>query len=243
MLQMPTFSLIILSRNELTGMKIILPRIHREWVDEILIVDGDSTDGSREYAESLGFRVLKQKNFKPTRKVRGPFPEHASGPVEALREAFAAAKGDYVITFTPDNNSIPELIPALVAKLKEGYDMVTVSRYKDGAKSQDDSRTTSFGNWMITGLVNLLHGTRYTDVMCIFRGYRRNLIQELEIDMKLSLHTQLSIRCKKYKKSTAEIPGDEPPRVGGHTIRNNFKNGLVELYTIFEEFFSTPKPK
>ena len=240
---MPTFSLIILCRNEIEGLKTVLPRIRKEWVEEIILVDGNSTDGSRQYAESLGIRVLRQKNFKPLRKVRGPFPEHSSGAVEGLREGFEAARGDYVLTFSADNNCIPELIPVLRDKIKQGHDMVIVSRYKDGARSQDDSVVTGFGNWMITRLVNVLYGTHYTDVMSIFRGYRRNLIQELEIDMKLSLHTQLAIRCKKYNKSVAEIPGDERPRIGGGSVRNNFKNGLVELFTIFEELVSTPKSK
>lgn len=235
--------MIILSRNELLGMKEVLPRIRKEWVDEIIVMDGHSTDGSAEYAESLGLRVIRQKNSKCTRKISGPFREHGYGAVEALREGFAAATGDYVITFSPDNNCIPELIPALVAKLKEGYDMVTVSRYKDGAKSDDDTRVTTFGNWMFTSIVNLLFGCRLTDLLGIFRGYRRTLIQELGIEIKLSLHTQLAIRCAKFKKRVTEISGDEPLRIGGTSARNNLKNGLIEVYTIVEEFFSTPMAK
>jgi hypothetical protein len=62
-------------------------------------------------------------------------------------------EGDVVITFSPDGNSIAELIPELVNKMKEGYDMVIVSRYLNEAKSEDDDIITAFGNWLFTKTV------------------------------------------------------------------------------------------
>ena len=53
-------------------------------------------------------------------------------------------------TFSPDGNSIPELIPNLISKMKEDHDMVIVSRYLDDAKSDDDDIITRFGNWLFT---------------------------------------------------------------------------------------------
>ncbi|MFT5207355.1 MAG: glycosyltransferase involved in cell wall biosynthesis [Candidatus Omnitrophota bacterium] len=216
--------LIMFSLNEINGMKVTLPRIKSEWVDDIVIIDGGSTDGTIAYAESLGFRVVRQ-----TRK---------GGIIPAMKEIFEQTDCDFVITFTPDNNMIPEKIPELVAKAREGYDMVVVSRYLDGAKSEDDHLISGFGNWMFTTMVNVLFKTKYTDVLGFYRGYRLALLDELGIDIEPSIDTQLSIRCKKDNKKVIEIPGDEPKRVGGQSSRSIIGHGSYELYTIIREFFN-----
>ena len=222
----------MLSYNEILGLQTVLPRIQKNWVDEIIIVDGGSTDGSIEYAESMGFFVLRQKRLPEDSTAWG------SGIVEGYRQGLARATGDYIINFTPDNNCIPEVIPRLVAKIKEGYDMVIASRYLGDAKSQDDTFVTAFGNWFFTTLVNVLFRSHYTDVLGFYRAYRKNLTQELGIDIRLSVSTQQCIRCKKKNIRVTEIPADEPSHIGGKSSRSILKNGFIELKTIFEEFFS-----
>ena len=214
-------SLIILCLNEIEGMKAILPKINKKWVDEIIIIDGGSCDGSIEYARDLGFRVLIQKE---------------RGVTAGYKEGLEAATGDVVITFTPDGNMIPEEIPELVEKMQEGYDMVIVSRYARGAKSYDDTLITAFGNWLFTSLVNLLFKAHYTDVLGFYRAYKKDLIKILRIDIKLSIDTQLCIRCAKKRLKVIDIPGDEPKRIGGKSSRSIVKNGLIELCTIIGSF-------
>ena len=53
-------------------------------------------------------------------------------------EVWPLIEGDVVITFSPDGNSMPEKIPELVAKMRQGHDMVIASRYKDDATGEDD---------------------------------------------------------------------------------------------------------
>jgi len=212
----------MLSLNEIEGLREILPRIPKNILFEVIVVDGGSTDGSIEFAESFGYKVLRQRS---------------KGIVNGIKEGFAALTGDVVIQFTPDNNMIPEKIPELIAKMEEGYDMVVVSRYLPPAKSQDDHLISGFGNWLFTAMVNVLFRTRYTDVLGFYRAYRINLLKELDLEIKLSIDTQLNIRCAKRKKKVAEIPGDEPPRIGGKSSRSIIWNGLVELHTILDEWW------
>ncbi len=215
------FSVLIFSLNEIEGMKVVLPRIKKEWVDEILVVDGGSTDGSVEFAKSCGFSVLMQK--KP-------------GLLSGFTEGMGAAFGDVLIVFTPDNNMLPEKIPELVSKMKEGYDMVTVSRYLDGARSFDDSLVTAFGNWMFTAMVNKLFGAHCTDSMGFYRAFRKNLMKELGLKMSRATPLDMTVRCAKRKFRVAEIPGDELPRIGGKSSRLIIWNGLIVLKTIIQEF-------
>jgi len=159
-----TVTLIAPTWNEIEAVKVVLPRIRREWVDEIIIVDGGSTDGTVEFCRELGFRVHTQE---------------ARGYGAALREAIAVSTGDYIIEFQPDGNSVPEMIPAMVAKIEEGYDLVIGSRYVPGATSYDDDRLTKVGNRIFTWLVNLLFRARYTDTLI---GFAPELAREHDFD-------------------------------------------------------------
>ncbi len=216
-------SLVFLTLNEIDGMKEILPHIKKEWYDQLIIVDGDSSDGTFEYAKENGYFIFKQKE---------------KGAGAAFIEAMEKVTGDIVILFSPDGNSIPEKIPELVKKMEEGYDMVICSRYLDGAKSYDDDLITAFGNWMFTTLTNLVFGAKITDSLVMYRAYKRSVIDELKIDTKsTSWGGQLLFRAIKKKLKIAEIPGDEPARIGGVRKMSPLKNGLCELGMIAREFF------
>ncbi len=210
--------------NEIKGVKEIMPRIKKEWVDEIIVVDGGSTDGTLEYFQENGYRVIRQKS---------------KGICGAYWECFEVAKGDIIVPFSPDNNSLPEAIPLLIEKIKQGYDMVIASRYKEGAKSFDDDAVTGFGNRLFTTLVNIFFKARYTDVLVMFRAFRRDIISTLELDAKKHpvIEIQLTIRCAKRKLKVLEIPVDEPKRTGGVRKMSPLYNGSAILFLIIREIF------
>ena len=228
-------TLLVMTLNEAEGMQAIMPRIKNEWLDQIIVVDGGSTDGTIEWARAQGYFVYvqQQKGFR-----------------HAYVEVLPYIEGDVIITFSPDGNSIPELIPDLIAKMQAGYDMVIVSRYLDKAQSQDDDVITAFGNWLFTKTVNLLHGGHYTDVMVIFRAYRKQLIFDLELDQEHSFRTAerlfrtqisweplLSVRALKRQRRITEIPGDEPPRNGGERKLKVLKWGAAYYFQFIREVF------
>lgn len=228
-------TLLVPTLNEIEGMKTIMPRVKPEWCDQVLVVDGQSTDGTAEYARAQGYDVVIQQK---------------KGMRHAYMESLPHVKGDYVLTFSPDGNSIPELIPQCIDKLKEGYDMVIVSRYAPGAKSYDDDAVTSFGNWLFTTLINLIHGAHYTDAMVIYRAYPKKLIYELDLDKdssyefeeklfrtNISWEPLLSVRCAKRKLKCADIPGDEPAREGGERKLQVLKWGAAYMFEVFREIF------
>lgn len=221
--------------NELDGMKAIMPYVKREWLDQIIVVDGGSSDGTIEWSRKHGYEVYVQKR---------------QGFRHAYNEVLPYVAGDVVITFSPDGNSIPDLIPVLISKMREGYDMVIASRYAAGAKSEDDDIVTGFGNWLFTRTVNWLHGGRYTDVMVIYRAYRKQIIYDLDLNKdegferaeklfrtQISWEPLLSVRAAKRKLKIAEIPGDEPPRIGGERKLKVLKWGAAYYFQFIREVF------
>jgi glycosyltransferase involved in cell wall biosynthesis len=230
-----TTTLLIMTLNEINGMKAIMPMIDKAWVDQIIVVDGGSTDGTVEWANENGYTVYIQKK---------------KGFRHAYVEVMPQIKGDALITFSPDGNSVAELIPHLINKMKEGYDMVIVSRYLDNAKSYDDDLITAFGNWLFTKTINLLFSARYTDAMVIFRCYKTKMIHDLELDSdegflsaekifrtNISWEPLLSVRAAKRKLRVTEIPGDEPPRIGGERKLKVLKWGAAYYFQFFREIF------
>ena len=224
--------------NEIDGIKAILPKINKDWFDQIIFVDGGSTDGSIEYLRACGYFIVQQKN---------------KGFRSAYFETLPFVTSDVIVTFSIDGNCLPEKLPLLIDKMKEGYDMVVVSRYAEGAKSDDDDIITGFGNWFYPRIVNILYGTKFTDVLGIYRAVRKDRITELDLDkidndwdyvlMENILGTQISwevlmcIRCAKRKLKFTEIPGDEPNRIGGVRKVKLFKFGLGHLVQIIRELF------
>jgi glycosyltransferase involved in cell wall biosynthesis len=229
-------TLLIPTLNEIDGMKAIMPKIKKEWCHQILVIDGQSTDGTIEYCQQNNIPYIIQQR---------------KGMRHAYMEALPYITGDVLLTFSPDGNSIAELIPPCIEKMKEGYDMVIVSRYAKGAKSYDDDAITGFGNWVFTNLlINMCHGARYTDAMVIYRAYRKDLIFELGLHKDSAFDTEeklfktnvsweplLSMRAARRKMKITEIPGDEPPRVGGKRKLQIWKWGAVFLYQNFREIF------
>jgi glycosyltransferase involved in cell wall biosynthesis len=235
-----TVTLLVPTLNEVAGMRAIMPRIPAGWLDQVLVMDGGSTDGTVEYARSAGYDVHVQRE---------------RGLRQGYREVLPLIRGDVVLTFSPDGNSIPELIPDVLTTLAEGHDMVIASRYLGPARSQDDDLVTAFGNWLFTRTVNILHGGRYTDAMVIYRAYWTEMIRALELDRdecfslaerlfgtRVSWEPLLSVRAAKAKLSVAEIPGDEPPRIGGERKLQVLRWGAAYYFQFLWERFFWWKP-
>ena len=234
-------TLLVLTLNEIDGMRSIMARIARDWCDQIIIVDGGSTDGTIEWARANGYEVHVQSR---------------KGIRFAYFEVFPKIVGDIVISFSPDGNCPAEAIPLLRQKMAEGYDMVIASRYLPGARSDDDDLLTAFGNWLFTTTVNLLHRARYTDVMVILRAFRKSLVTELdllddkayELPEKLfgtvvSWEPLMSVRAAKRGIRIAEIPADEPARIGGERKLQMWRWGAAYYFQFWRELWFWRRPQ
>lgn len=232
---MTKVTLLALTLNEIDGIKVILPQIDRAWVDQILVIDGGSTDGTIEWARDNGYDVHVQKK---------------KGIRNAYLETLSMLEGDIIVTLSPDGNCETKYIPALIDMVKEGNDLVIGSRYLGDAKSEDDDLVTAFGNWLFTRTVNILHGGSYTDALVIYRAFRRDLIYQLDLHKEdaftlperlfgtnVSWEPLMSVRAAKCKKRISELAVGEPPRIGGERKLQVMRWGAVFMFQFIRELW------
>jgi glycosyltransferase involved in cell wall biosynthesis len=234
-------TLLVCTLDEIEGMKVVMPKVDRSWVDEILVVDGGSTDGTVEWAREQGYRVFVQRR---------------RGLRNAYLEALGQIAGDVFIPFSPDGNSLPEVIPLLAAKIREGWAHVIATRHGLGAKSADDDLLTGFGNWVFPRLINLAFGARCTDALGMYRAIRVDVFKALKLHLDgtyrledrltrctIGCEPLLTMRLAKYGVPCAEVPGDEPRRIGGVRKLRAFRWGCGHLIQLLKERFTARDPE
>ena len=215
-------SLIITTLNEIDGIKKILPEIKKEWVDEIIIIDGGSTDGTVEKSREMGFKVIKQK-----------IPGYGGAVLTGIEES----TGDKIIIFGSDGSNETSEIPQLVEKSLEGFDQVTISRFGKTSINEDAGIIDGFGNKMFAFITNILFGGKLTDSLCSSRLFTRKAFLEIKLDdFSLCAVEQISVRGMKRKQQFYEIIGNERARIGGERKMHRIPTGIQLVSQIVKEF-------
>jgi len=215
-------AIIILTLNEIDGVKSLLPSIQKEWADEIVIVDGGSTDGTIEECEKMGFEVVIQKN---------------KGHGGAILTGVNHTKSDQIVIWSPDGNHEPEEIPKLIEKMKEGFDQVLISRFGKGSINEDAGYVDGFGNKMFAFITNVLFGGLWTDSLNESRIISRKAMMDLKFDaLQMNSTQQMSIRGSKLNQRICEIVGNERTRIGGKRKMNSVPVGALLSKSIIKEF-------
>ena len=215
-------AIIILTLDEIDGVRVIGPKLNKDWAEEIIFVDGGSKDGTVEEAKKLGFKVIHQNN---------------KGEGNACRIGVEKTNSDHIMFFSPDGNDEPEAIPVLIKKIEGGYDIVHISRFGKGSYSEDAGIIDNFGNRMFTFLVNVFFGGNYTDALNGFRIIKRGVMNELKTDAQhLNIEQQICIRAAKKKLKVFEIDGREPNRIGGERKMKPIPTGASLSAQIIKEY-------
>jgi len=195
---------------------------------EIIFVDDGSTDGS--FATIDG---LRQKD--PAVKVFSFRKNY--GKSAALQVGFSHCQGEVVITMDADLQDDPGEIPNLVAKLDEGYDLV--SGWK---KVRHDPITKTFPSRMWNRMVSLISGIKLHDFNCGLKAYRKEVVKDLRVYGEM--HRFLPVLAKWSGFRVTEIPVKHHPRKYGKTKfgASRFLSGILDLTTVVFLSRYTRKP-
>jgi Glycosyl transferase family 2 len=215
-------SVVIPTLNEAENLPAVLERLPEE-VDEVIIVDGGSMDGTPEVARAL----------RPDAQI---IRQRGRGKGDALGCGFEHSRGDIIVMLDADGSTDPAEIPRFVSALVEGATYAKGSRFMTGGGSADITRLRRAGNRVLNALVNALFGTRYTDLCYGYNAFWRLALVRMDIDCAgFEVETLMNIRAAKAGFAIVEVPSFEDIRIAGESKLNARRDGLRILRTIISE--------
>jgi len=220
----PTVSVVIPTKNEAKNLPHVLSRIPTI-VDEVVLVDAKSQDGTVDVARSLrpDIQIVYQKG---------------RGKGNALREGFAAANGDIIVMIDADGSMAPEEIPAFVNALLEGADYAKGSRFLDGGGTDDMEYHRYMGNLGFVTLVRLLYGGNYTDLCYGYCAFWSHVLTALQLESDgFEIETEINVRALKAGLRITEVPSFEYKRIHGQSNLNAVRDGTRVLHMILKQGF------
>jgi glycosyltransferase involved in cell wall biosynthesis len=218
----PAVSVVIPALNEGPNLPFVLPKIG-SWIDEVILVDGASNDGTCQVARSLlpEIRIVHQRG---------------KGKGAALRTGFEAAVGDIIVMLDADGSTDPREIPAFVGALVAGADFVKGTRFAQGAGTADMSRVRRIGNGALLVAVRLLFGGRYTDLCYGYIAFWKRVLPRLDLDAEgFEIETQMNVQALRSGLRVTEVPSFEFRRIHGKTNLRTFPDGWRVLRMILRE--------
>lgn len=197
-------TVIVPTRNEIDNLRPVL-ELAAPYADELLVVDGHSSDGTRELASECGARVIL---------------DEGKGKGAALRLGIREATGDVLVFIDADGSHDPNDIPALVAPILAGLaDHVSGSRMLGGS---DELHATFhqfirlFGSQIITLSVNYTQNIRLTDCQNGFRAIRRDVALALDLQENITtIEQEMVIKSVRSGVRMGEVPTHEYVRANG----------------------------
>jgi dolichol-phosphate mannosyltransferase len=183
------------------------------FANEILVVHDEADDPTVPVVESMRRRW-------PT--VRAVHNTLGRGPALALRAGFRASAGDAVVVTMADASDEPGDIPAMLAKLREGYDLVAASRYMPGGRQLGGPVFKKFLSRLAGRSLRVLVGLPTSDATSAFRMYRKTLLDALDLESDAGFELTIEITVKAYLAGyrITEIPTTWHDREQG---ASNFK--------------------
>ena len=231
----PRVSVVIPARNEAANLPHVLSALPAD-IYEVVLVDGRSSDDTVAVAREQrpDIRVVQQ-----TRKGKG----------NALACGFAAVRGDIIVMLDADGSADPAEIARYVDVLVDGADFAKGTRFAHGGGSSDLTWLRSWGNKALNRVVNVLYGTRYTDLCYGYNAFWTRCLPVLDLDAgdteedrKLwgdgfEVETIINTRIARGRLKVVEVPSFELERIHGVSNLNTWRDGFRVLRAALTERF------
>ncbi|MFG1945253.1 glycosyltransferase family 2 protein [Nonomuraea sp. NPDC048826] len=225
----PTVSVVVPAMNEAENLPHVFATLP-QWIDEIVLVDGNSVDDT----------VAVARRLRPNVKI---VHQTGRGKGNALAEGFAACTGDIIVMIDADGSTDGHEIISFVGALMTGADFVKGSRYASGGGSDDLTFSRRLGNKVLTGIVNKMYGTQYTDLCYGYNAFWSRHLDVLDLDCDgFEVETLMNIRAAKGGLKVHEVPSHERDRIHGESNLHVVRDGLRVFRTILREWRRQPAP-
>lgn len=222
----PLISVVIPAFNEESNLGDVLTAVSRATESdamscEIIVVDDGSTDKTGEIAEDHNVCVLHYRKNR--------------GKGVALQQGFKKAQGDIIVTMDADGAHDPRDIGRLVLPILNGADMVIGSRFAAGQGKDSTKRLHILGNILINFSIFLVTGKKVTDSQTGFRAFKREVIQDIELDSSgYQVETEFTMKTLRNGNVIREVPIMIRRRKRGISHVNPFLDGVRIFTTILK---------
>ncbi len=217
---------IIPAFNEAKSIDKVIREIPQDLVDEVVVVNNNSSDETSRVARQAGATVLDE-------------PRQGYG--------FACLKGidyakkqnpDIIVFLDADYSDYPEEMRLLIKPIiEENYDMVIGSRALGNRQTGSMTIPQIFGNWLATNLLRLFYGVKYSD-LGPFRAIKFESLLALNMqDTTYGWTVEMQLKAAKMKMKTTEIAVNYRVRVGKSKISGTVKGTILAGYKIITTIF------
>lgn len=218
----PPVSVVIPAMNEAENLPYVFKTLP-DWIHEVVLVDGNSTDDTVNVARELwpDVKVVKQAG---------------KGKGDALISGFAACTGDIIVMVDADGSADGQEIVSYVSALVGGADFAKGSRFANGGGTDDMTLVRKLGNRVLCGIVNAKFGARYTDLCYGYNAFWRHCLDSITLDCTgFEIETLMNIRVVKAGLRVQEVPSYEYLRIHGVSNLSAVRDGLRVLKVILQE--------
>ena len=232
----PKVSVVIPALNEARNLPHVFAKLPAG-LHEVILVDGNSVDDT----------VATARRLRPDIRI---VRQNRRGKGNALACGFAAATGDIIAMVDADGSADPAEIPLFVQALLDGADFAKGTRFAGGGGSCDITRLRRLGNRMLSGLVNVLCRTKYSDLCYGYNVFWRRHVPVFGLDVEsdvpvdggtrlwgdgFEVETLINIRIAQAGLKVKEVASYEHSRIHGVSNLNARRDGWRVLRTIVAE--------
>ena len=180
-------------------------------------------DGSRDVTQS----ELEKLELRSPKVIHVIEFTHNYGKAAALSAGFKTAKGELICTLDADLQDVPGELPKMIAKLDEGYDMI--SGWKQQRK---DSLVKNQTSKIFNVATNLISKAKLHDFNCGFKLYKREVVEDLPLYGELHRYIPVLVAAEGYR--VGEVQVEHRRRLHGHTKYHSsrFVHGFLDLFTV-----------
>ena len=197
-------------------------------VDEIIVVDNNSTDNTSAVAKDAGATVLFQQ-----------FPGYGNACLKGIAYIKEMEVLPYIVVFLDgDYSDYPEQLPIVIKPIiDENYDMVIGSRHLGNKEKGSMTPQQLFGNKLATALLRLLYKVSYTD-LGPFRAIKYSALIRLNmVDKNYGWTVEMQLKAAKQKMKCCEVAVNYRNRIGVSKVSGTLKGTISAGYKIILTIF------